>query len=54
MENVSTQVIGKPFSKDNAVDNQGLIAVNAAIRNHPIEEVGAWLRESMTAMIKIV
>lgn len=29
MENVSTQVIGKPFSKDNAVDNQGLIAVNA-------------------------
>lgn len=54
MENVSTQVIGKPFSKDNAVDNQGLIAVNAAIRNHPIEEVGAWLRESMTAMMKIV
>ena len=54
MENVSTQVIGKPFSKDNAVDNQGLIAVNAAIRNHPIEEVGAWLRESMTATIKVV
>jgi hypothetical protein len=27
---------------------------NSIIRNHPVEEVGAWLRESMTAMKKIV
>jgi ketol-acid reductoisomerase len=26
-----------------------LIAVNKSIRQHPIEETGAWLRESMTA-----
>jgi ketol-acid reductoisomerase len=27
--------------------------VNKSIRQHPIEEVGEWLRESMTAMKKI-
>ena len=31
-----------------------LIEVNAAIRNHPVEDIGAYLRESMTAMTKIV
>jgi ketol-acid reductoisomerase len=36
------------------VDNKELIEVNSIIRNHPVEEVGAWLRESMTAMKKIV
>ena len=46
-------VIGKPFSTSNEVDNAVLIAVNNSIRQHPIEEVGAWLRESMTAMKKI-
>ena len=32
------------------VDNQELIAVNEAIRNHPIEAVGKRLRTAMTAM----
>jgi len=53
MKTVETNVIGKPFSTTNAVDNAILIAVNKSIRQHPIEEVGAWLRESMTAMKKI-
>ncbi|MGB3774175.1 MAG: ketol-acid reductoisomerase, partial [Leeuwenhoekiella sp.] len=53
METVNTDVIGKKFAKDNGVDNRELIAVNDAIRNHPVEEVGAWLRESMTAMKEI-
>lgn len=54
MKKVDTNVIGKPFSKENGVDNKELIEVNAAIRNHPVEEVGEWLRSSMTAMKKIV
>ncbi|KUJ63019.1 ketol-acid reductoisomerase [Flavobacteriaceae bacterium CRH] len=53
MKKVETNVIGKPFSTSNGVDNAVLIAVNKEIRQHPIEEVGAWLRESMTAMKKI-
>ncbi len=53
MKTVNTDVIGKPFATFNAVDNKLLIAVNQSIRNHPIEEVGAWLRESMTEMKKI-
>ncbi|AXB57829.1 ketol-acid reductoisomerase [Flavobacterium fluviale] len=53
MKKVETNIIGKPFSTSNAVDNAVLIAVNKEIRQHPIEEVGAWLRESMTAMKKI-
>ena len=53
MKKIQTNVIGKPFSNSNAVDNKLLIAVNQSIRQHPIEEVGAWLRESMTEMKKI-
>ncbi|MDR6845517.1 ketol-acid reductoisomerase [Flavobacterium granuli] len=53
MKTVETNIIGKPFSTTNGVDNAVLIAVNKSIRQHPIEEVGAWLRESMTAMKKI-
>lgn len=53
MKKVDTNIIGKPFSTSNGVDNAVLIAVNKEIRQHPIEEVGAWLRESMTAMKKI-
>ncbi|MGL2986056.1 ketol-acid reductoisomerase [Flavobacterium sp. RSSA_27] len=53
MKAIDTNVIGKPFSISNEVDNAVLIAVNNSIRQHPIEEVGAWLRESMTAMKKI-
>ncbi|MEJ2162808.1 MAG: ketol-acid reductoisomerase [Robiginitalea sp.] len=52
MENLSTTVIGKIFGEDqnNGVDNAQLIEVNRVIRNHPVEVVGARLRESMTAM----
>ena len=50
MRNIDTNLIGKPFSTGNEVDNKKLIAVNHALRNHPIEKVGATLRTSMTAM----
>ena len=52
---VSTDVIGKGLNvKDGGVDNAELIAVNAEIRNHPVEVVGQKLRSYMTAMKKIV
>jgi ketol-acid reductoisomerase len=50
MNTVDTNVIGKSFSKSNGVDNLELIAVNNAIRKHPIEAVGKRLRAAMTAM----
>ncbi|WP_435254966.1 ketol-acid reductoisomerase [Tenacibaculum sp. A30] len=50
MKSVSTDVIGKEYSTTNEVDNLELIKVNKAICNHPIEKVGAELREAMTAM----
>ncbi|WP_428741095.1 ketol-acid reductoisomerase [Tenacibaculum sp.] len=50
MKSVNTDVIGKEYSATNEVDNLELIKVNKAIRNHPIEKVGAELREAMTAM----
>ncbi|SEC80247.1 ketol-acid reductoisomerase [Tenacibaculum sp. MAR_2009_124] len=53
MKTVSTEVIGKSFGTSNGVDNQTLIAVNDAIRNHPVEQSGKVLRTAMTAM-KIV
>jgi ketol-acid reductoisomerase len=54
MKTISTDVIGKGFdNQGNDVDNQELIAVNDAIRNHPVEVVGAQLRGYMTAMKKI-
>ena len=53
MKNIKTDVIGKPYATENYADNQKLIAVNQALRNHPIEIVGAKLRASMTAMQKI-
>ena len=56
MKNIKTDVIGKPFAKDNGegVDNAKLIEVNAALRNHPVEKVGEFLRGSMTAMKPII
>ncbi|VAW17878.1 Ketol-acid reductoisomerase (NADP(+)), partial [hydrothermal vent metagenome] len=56
MKNIDTDVIGKAFGEgnDNGVDNQKLIAINDEIRYHPVEMIGAELRDSMTAMIKIV
>ncbi|MDO1502084.1 ketol-acid reductoisomerase [Winogradskyella maritima] len=50
MKTVDTSVIGKPFSGTTGVDNIELIAVNDAIRNHPIESVGKRLRAAMKAM----
>lgn len=55
MKNIKTEVIGEAYEAgNNEVDNQQLIAVNQAIRNHPVEKVGAVLRSSMTAMKRIV
>jgi ketol-acid reductoisomerase len=53
MKNIDTNLIGQKFSKDNKVDNKKLIAVNKALRNHPIEKIGATLRTSMIAMQNI-
>ncbi len=50
MKNVDPKTIGTSYSTSNAIDNQELIAVNDAIRNHPIETVGKRLRAAMTAM----
>lgn len=56
MKKIDTDVIGTAFGagRDTGVDNARLIAVNKAIREHPVETVGARLRESMTAMKPIV
>ncbi|WP_242156774.1 ketol-acid reductoisomerase [Aestuariivivens sediminis] len=56
MKSIDTNVIGKAFAKDNgkSVDNAKLIAVNKALRSHPVEKIGAFLRASMTAMKPIV
>ena len=50
MNNIDTDVIGKKYSNSNSVDNQQLITVNYAIRNHPVEKIGEKLRASMKAM----
>lgn len=56
MKTVDTDVIGKTYAADNGegVDNARLIEVNAALRNHPVEKIGEFLRASMTAMKPIV
>ncbi|MEN9465152.1 MAG: hypothetical protein RL217_1333 [Pseudomonadota bacterium] len=55
MPHISTDVIGKGLkSKSNSVDNKRLIEVNDAIRNHPVEWVGAELRGYMSDMKRIV
>ena len=53
MKSIDTAVIGKGTASK-GVDNKALIEVNAQLRNHPIEKVGATLRSAMTAMKKIV
>ncbi|MEN8138742.1 MAG: ketol-acid reductoisomerase [Bacteroidota bacterium] len=51
MKKVETNIIGKAFeSNGNGVDNQELIAVNKAIRNHGVEKIGEVLRGAMTNM----
>ena len=55
MKKIDTDVIGTSYKpNDSGVDNQRLIEINAVIRNHPVEVIGKELRESMTAMKKIV
>ena len=55
MAKMETDVIGKGLQlKDNSVDNSLLVAVNAEIRSHLVEEVGAELRAAMKGMKKIV
>ncbi|WP_111308102.1 ketol-acid reductoisomerase [Confluentibacter sediminis] len=56
MKKIDTDVIGKAYAKDNGkgVDNAKLIEVNAALRNHPVEKIGTFLRASMKAMKPIV
>jgi ketol-acid reductoisomerase len=54
MEKIDTDVIGAGIGGGNGVENQELIAVNSAIRNHPVEIIGGELRGYMTAMKRIV
>lgn len=56
MKKIDTDVIGKHYGegKNNQVDNVKLISVNKALREHPVEIVGARLRASMTAMKPII
>jgi len=53
MADMDLDVIGEGLGSDNSVDNRELIAVNAAIRAHPVEQVGTVLRGHMTAMKSI-
>ena len=52
MHTIDTDVIGTNFNagKDNGVDNRAIIDVNKIIRNHPVETIGAVLRQAMTDM----
>ncbi|MEO9952667.1 MULTISPECIES: ketol-acid reductoisomerase [Nonlabens] len=51
VDGLDAAVIGNAFAKaEYKTDNLELIAVNKAIRNHPIEKIGEVLRDSMTAM----
>ncbi|MBU6158128.1 MAG: ketol-acid reductoisomerase [Bacteroidetes bacterium] len=52
MKQVDLSVIGKNYNEgnDGSVDNKSLIAINKQIRQHPIEHVGAVLREAMQQM----
>jgi len=56
MKGIGTDVIGTHYGagRDNGVDNRELIRINEEIRYHMVEIIGAELRESMTAMTKIV
>ncbi len=53
MSKIDIDVIGKGMGGGNGVDNQELIRVNDAIRNHPVEVIGRELRGYMTAMKSI-
>jgi ketol-acid reductoisomerase len=56
MKNIETDVIGENFNKgkDGHVDNLELIAINEAIRFHPVELIGDELRSAMESMKAII
>ena len=55
MTRMDADVIGRGLGlKDDGVDNQRLIEVNASIRSHSVEAIGGTLRGYMNAMKKIV
>ena len=54
VNSLGSEYLGKGVSAGNGVDNLKLIAVNEAIRQHPVEIVGKKLRGYMTAMKRIV
>ncbi|KKO46290.1 ketol-acid reductoisomerase [Arsukibacterium ikkense] len=55
VNSLSSEYIGKGVNPgQSSVDNLKLIAVNEAIRQHPVEVVGKKLRGYMTAMKRIV
>ena len=56
MKSINSNVIGSSFDNnpDLGVDNKKLIDINEIIRYHSIELIGYELRESMTAMKKII
>jgi len=55
MADIETDVIGKAYKPgDMQVDNVELIEVNKSIRTHPVEIVGAGLRQYMTDMKAIM
>ena len=55
MKGIKSDVIGKGLElEDTGVDNVHLIEVNAALRSHPVEIVGAELRQHMSDMKRIV
>tara|TARA_Y100001936_G_C16085647_1_gene681524 strand:+ start:1473 stop:2882 length:1410 start_codon:yes stop_codon:yes gene_type:complete len=45
---------GSKYNKQTGVDNKKLIDINEIIRYHPVEIIGYELRDSMTAMKKII
>ncbi len=54
VQNLGSEVIGHSYGTEyTGVDNQVLIGVNDALRNHPVEVTGAILRTAMTEMKKI-
>ncbi len=52
MQTIDKDVIGTNFNtgKDNGVDNRSIIEVNKLLRTHPVEIIGAVLRQAMTDM----
>lgn len=55
MKQITKEDLGEVYGqgKSSAVDNNRLIEVNAAIRQHPTEQIGAWLRARMRGMTEL-